>query len=136
MRIHRSIQCFVTILALAGLTACATSGEGMTTDQEPTGDGISIQVRNDLTPPTGIVVWAVPEAGNRRRLGFISPNGRGTFNYSPQLESMQVYLLAVPEGPTAGTMGQMGERRSNLFPVLGVRELSWTVSQPNVRIGG
>jgi len=123
-------------LAIAGLAACASSGEGATGGAEPSGDVISIRVTNDMIPPTGIVVWAVPESGSRRRLGPIPPNGRRSFNYSPILRSIQIYLVAVPEGPSSGTMGQQSERQSNTFSVLDVQTVDWSVSQQNVRIGG
>ncbi|MCJ7628964.1 MAG: hypothetical protein MUO50_11335 [Longimicrobiales bacterium] len=134
MRNYRSIQGVIVTLAIVGLAACASSAGGGTDVAEPAGNGISIQVTNDT--PTNIVVWAVPETGTRRRLGPVSPNGRRSFSYSPQLESMEVYLVAVPEGPASGTMGQVAERKSNPFRVLGVQTVTWSVSQQNVRIGG
>ena len=129
------IRICLGLVILAG-AACASSGGGSPGGEEEEGEGILIQVRNDVNPPTGIVVWVVPETGNRRRLGFVSPNGQRSFRYSPALESIQIYLLAEPEGPATGTMGQTRSPQSNLFSVLGVQSVSWITSQPNVRIGG
>jgi hypothetical protein len=136
---HKSILSLIVTSAVFGLVACASgggAGDGATTGAEPTGDEISIQVTNDISPPTGVVVWVVPENSSRRRLGSVPPNGRRSFNYTPMLQSGQIYLLAVPEGPVSGTMQQPSERKSNLFSVLGVRTVGWSVTQLNVRTGG
>jgi len=135
MRNHKSMimSLFVT-LAIAGLAACASTGGGATGGADPSGDSILIWVTNDMSPPSGVEVWAVPEGGARRRLGFVSPNGRRSFSYSPILQSMQVYLVAVPEGPPTGTMGQQGDWRSNAFSVMDIQTVNWSVSRRNVRL--
>ena len=136
MRRYKWTLGVLVILAVAGLAACASPGGGGTESVEPTGDGISIRVTNDMVPPMSVVVWAVPETGTRVRLGPLPPNGRRTFNYSPTLRSIPVHLLAVPEGPSTGTRGQARELMSNTFEVLDVKTVTWTVSQRNVRVGG
>ncbi len=136
MRIYRPIEGMFIALAIAGITACASSSGGAAGEPEPSGEGISIQVVNDMTPPTTVVVWAIPETGNRRRLGSVPPNGRRSFNYVSMLQTGRVYLTAEPEGPTSGTMGRTGELRSNDFSVVGVKTVEWSVSQRNVRVGG
>ena len=136
---HKSILSLTVALAVFGLAACASgggAGDGGPSAAEPTGNEISIQVTNDISPPTGVVVWVVPENSSRQRLGSVPPNGRRSFNYTPMVQSGQIYLTAVPEGPVSGTMQQPSERKSNTFSVLGVRALSWSVTQMNVRIGG
>jgi hypothetical protein len=133
---RKSSKNLLVLLALAGLTACAGSAPGATDAAQPSGEGISIRVTNDTNPPTGVFVWVVAETGTRSRLGPIPPNGRRSFNYSPTLESVPVYLLAVREGPASGTMGQASEQQSNTFSVAGVKIVSWSVSERNVRIGG
>jgi hypothetical protein len=136
MRIYEVIRSFSVTLALFGLAACAGSGGGATSSPEPSGDEVSIEVRNDMNPPTAVVVWVVPETGSRRRLGSVPPNGRKSFNYPPPPQSPLVSLIAVPEGPSTGTMGQVGERKSNPFSIVDVKNVLWFVSQMNVRIGG
>jgi hypothetical protein len=136
MRTFNVLKHALAILAVIGLAACASSGGGGPGSDEPSGDGIAIQVRNDLSPPIGIMVWVVPENASRRRLGFVSPNGSRSFSYEPSDPAQQVRLLAVPEGPTSGTMGRTAERQSNQFSILDVQSVGWTVSQMNVRIGG
>lgn len=136
MHKHKPIQALFLMLAMAGLAACASSGGSSTSEPEPSGEGISIRVVNDMNPPTTVVVWVVPETGNRGRLGSIPPNGRRSFNYVPLLQSVRVYLTAEPEGPVAGTMGRTGELRSNDFSVVGAKTVDWSVSQRNVRVGG
>jgi hypothetical protein len=134
---HKPLLSLMMTLAVFGLAACASgAGGGATGGAEPSGDQISIQVTNDISPPTGVVVWVVPENSSRQRLGSVPPNGRRSFNYTPLVQSGQLYLTAVPEGPVSGTMQQPSERKSNTFSVLGVRTLSWSVTQLNVRIGG
>ncbi len=135
MRYCKSIQGVVVAMAAAGLFACARAGGGGRESAEASGSGISIQVTNDLIPGTSIVVWVVPEVGNRQRLGPVPPNGRRSFQYSPRLET-EIYLVAVPEGPASGTMGPVSERRSTPFPVTRVQSVTWSVSAMNVRIGG
>lgn len=132
-RVGKNLFLAVTVF---GLAACASSSGGQPFDEEGSDNAVSIQITNDINPPAGIVVWAVPENSSRRRLGFVSPNGRRSFSYSPMDLSLQVYLLAVPEGPSTGTMGQAGERRSSLFSLLDVKTVQWSVSRTNVRIGG
>ncbi len=136
MRTSNVLKHALAILAITGLAACASSGGAGAGSGEPSGDGIAIQIRNDLSPPIGIMVWVVPENANRRRLGFVSPNGSRSFSYEPSDPAQQVHLLAVPEGPASGTMGRTANRQSNQFSILGVQSLSWTVSLMNVRIGG
>jgi len=131
---HKSIQTLFVMLAIAGLAGCASPGGSAPGEAEPTGDGISIQVTNDISPPSSIVVWAVAETGSRRRLGTVPTNQQRSFNYSPMTQSMQMYLVAESEGPTTGTMGQTPDKRSNLFPVLDVKSVEWTVSRQNVRL--
>ena len=132
----RFIQIVFLSSVLAGFTACATSGGGSPGEAEPSGDAISIQVTNDFTPATSILVWVVTENGMRRRLGPVQPNRQRTFNYEPQDRSQRISLLATPEGPTTGTMSQVRERSSIQFNLLGVTTVSWTVSRQNVQIGG
>ena len=97
MRNHKSTQSLFLMLVIAGLAACASPGGNATGGAEPSGDGISIRVANDIMPPTAIIVWAVPETGSRRRLGSVPPNGRRSFSYSPPLQSIRIVLAAGPE---------------------------------------
>jgi hypothetical protein len=136
MRSRSSIQLVLLLSALAGLTACAGSGGEMAGAAEPSGDGIAVQVSNDISPPASVVIWAVNENGMRRRLGPVPPNGRRSFTYDPQTRDQLVHLVAEVEGPTTGTMRQAGERVSNEFSIIDVQSVSWTVSRRNVQIGG
>jgi hypothetical protein len=132
---RRSIQIVFLFSALVGLTGCAASGGGQPDAAEPSGDGVSVQVSNDISPPASVVIWAVTENGMRRRLGPVPPNGRRSFNYDPQFRDQLVHLIAVPEGPSTGTMAQATERSSNRFSIVDVKTVSWTVSRQNVQIG-
>jgi len=134
MRNHKSFQALFVTLAVAGLAGCASPGGSAPAGAEPTGDEISIQVTNDFSPPSRIVVWAVAEGGSRRRLGTVPTNQQRSFNYSPMTQSMQMHLVAESEGPSTGTMGQPTAKRSNTFPVMDVKTVEWTVSRINVRL--
>jgi hypothetical protein len=136
MQSFRLAKAVLVPLALATLAACASSGEEDAFGETPGGEGLTIQVRNDVIPPSGIVVWAVPETGIRTRLGPVPPNARRSFKYSPPLRAMEIYLVAETEGPISGTMGQARERRSNPFNTLDIQSVIWTVSRPNIQVGG
>ena len=136
MRDSISIPRLSVILITFGLAACAGSGAAPSMGGDTGGEGITIEVRNDVVPPTSVIVWVVPESGNRTRLGPVPPNARRSFNYTPPLQAMQIVLMAETEGPSTGTMSQQRERRSNPFGTLDVQAVSWTLSRPNVQIGG
>jgi hypothetical protein len=137
MRSHgKPIQLLFLLSVLVGFTGCAASGGGQADPAEPAGEGIAVQIRNDITPPTGVVIWVVNDMGRRTRLGPVPSNGRRTFTFDPPSESQLVQLVAVPEGPRTGTMAQASERTSNQFSTIGVEAVSWSVSRRNVQIGG
>lgn len=133
MHNHDSFRNLFLVLAMAGLGACASSGASPG-ESEPSGDAVSVRVMNDTSPPTAIVVWVVPESGNRWRLGSLQPNAQQSFRYSPMLRSMQVHLLAVPQGPASGLMQQQGEFRSDPFTMEDVRIVNWSVSRRTIRL--
>lgn len=71
MRILRN----ATLLALSvsALTACA-SGGGAATDEALPGEGVAVQVENNLIPPTSLTIWLVSTTGARELLGTVSPS--------------------------------------------------------------
>ena len=57
------------VLALALFGGCASAGEtdGATSPRA----GITVEVRNNLIPPTGLRIWLVPRTGVRSLLGSV-----------------------------------------------------------------
>jgi len=130
MRKTRLAHSRLLALLSLGLAACASGAGGrageVSADAEPTGDQISVQVTNDILPGRTVVVWMVPETGSRRRLGSVSPNARGSFNYLPGARSMDYRLVAEVDG---------GGRETSLrFTLVGISGIRWDVSDPNVRL--
>lgn len=113
--------------AFLALAACSSAGGGGGETGMPSagGNGVAIQVMNDVVPPTSVTVWIVPETGSRRRLGTISPNGQQTFNFNPTLTSMEHRLVAEATGGD--------DRSSNPFILEGVQSVQWSVSTVVVR---
>ncbi len=121
---------FLALLSL-GLAACASTGGGaggeVEEGVEATGDQISVQVTNDRVPGRTVVVWMVPQTGSRRRLGSVPPNATRNFKFSPRARDIDHRLVAEIE---AG-----GSMTSDPFTLVGVSGVSWTLSNPRVRLG-
>jgi hypothetical protein len=135
VRSYGSFRGLLLAAVLVGLAACASSGREATSGTEPGGDGISIRVNNDITPPASVVIWVLTRDGTRHRLGSVPLNGRREFKYAPSSRDIPVQLLAEPEGPATGIMGGTKAQQSNEFSLLDVRSVTWTVSRPEVIIG-
>lgn len=127
MRNPRLIRNAVVAVAFVALAACSSAGGGGANTAMPSGggDGVAIQVTNDVVPPTSVTVWLVPETGSRRRLGTISPNGQQTFNFNPGMVSMEHRLVAEASGAE--------DRSSNPFVLEGVQSVQWSVSSVVIR---
>lgn len=121
-RIRSALGVGVLILLAACSSATSSANSGT-----PSGGGnsVAIRVTNDIVPPTSVTVWMVPETGSRRRLGTISPNGQQTFNFTPNLRSMDHRLMAEASG--------MQDAVSNPFVLEGVTSVQWDVSSALVR---
>ena len=64
----------VTALAAAAMLAgCASAGENGAPDP-----AVTVQIENNLLPPTTLTVYAVPEAGVRQLIGTVRPNQTAT----------------------------------------------------------
>lgn len=63
-----------------------------TTVQEE--ESVRIEVTNDLTPPTSVVVFVETSTGARTRMGRVQPARTETFRYSPRSETRRIRLLA------------------------------------------
>ncbi len=130
MRKTRLAHSRLLALLSLGLAACASGAGGgageVSAEAEPTDDQISVQVTNDLVPGRTVVVWMVPETGSRRRLGSISPNARGSFNYLPVARSGEYRLVAEVDGRARETSIQ--------FRLVGVSGVRWNLRDPNVRL--
>ena len=132
MRSYGSFRNMLLAAVLVGLAACASSGGESTSAAKPTGDGISILVTNDITPPASIVVWVLTQNGLKRRLGTVPLNGRREFKYSPPSRGIPVQLLAEPEGPPTGIMGGTKARQTNEFSLIDAQSVTWKVSRDDV----
>lgn len=109
------------------LAACAGSGAGGTGEPQPGGSGITIEVNNDMVPPSSITVFMVPETGSRRRLGSVAPGGRERFSYVPVAQGLDHRLRAEASG------GDNAE--TNPFILSSdVTRVQWNVSDPNARV--
>jgi hypothetical protein len=108
-----------------GVTACApgTTGNG---GGESSGDGIPVVIENDISPPSSITVFIVPETGNRQRLGSMQGNSRQTFSYSPRVRDLEYFLLAEVVGGS--------NVRSNQFNLTGVTQIEWFTSRREPRV--
>lgn len=127
MRIPGLLRRCLLVGSCLAFAACASSGAGGMDESEPAGDGITIEVNNDLVPPASITVFIVPETGSRRRLGSVAPGGRESFNYTPMAVGLDHRLVA--------EVGGGSDAQTNPF-ILGsaVTRVQWNVSDPNARV--
>lgn len=126
MRTARRFADSLLAAAFVALAACSSAGGSGGGGGTPAGgSGVAIQVINDVVPPTNVTVWIVPEAGGRRRLGTIRPNGQETFNFNPGLRSMEHRLVAESSGGS--------DQTSNPFVLEGVQGIRWSVSSVVIR---
>lgn len=125
MNMPNPVRLALVVATSIGLTACASTAGG----DEPAAGGagaVAFAVDNDVSPPSSITVYLVPESGGRQRLGTVNANGRQTFSHSPFSPSMQFYLLAEVVGES--------DVRSESFNLVGATRLEWSVSRRQVRI--
>ncbi len=66
-------------------------GDTATVQEE---ESVRIEVTNDLTPPTSVVVFVETSTGARTRMGRVQPARTETFRYSPRSETRRIRLLA------------------------------------------
>lgn len=57
-------------------------------------ESVRIEVTNDLTPPTSVVVFVETPTGARTRMGRVQPARTETFRYSPRSQTRRIRLLA------------------------------------------
>jgi hypothetical protein len=57
-------------------------------------ESVRIEVTNDITPPTSVVVYVETPTGARTRLGRVQPGRTETFRYSPRSQTRRIRLLA------------------------------------------
>lgn len=57
-------------------------------------EAVRIEVTNDVTPPTSVVVYVETPTGARTRLGRVQPARTEVFRYTPQTESRRIRLVA------------------------------------------
>lgn len=127
MSMTRLIRTSLAVVIALTFGACASGGGGATGEaDDPAGEGVSVQVNNDYVPSSQVTVWMVPESGSRRRLGTIPPNGRQTFNYSPNILDMDHHLLAEVSG------GQNSQ--TTPFTLVGVSAVRWDISSRNATV--
>lgn len=117
MSIHGSIRhtALVAALAAVSLTGCAAAGTG-----GPSAPSVSIEVANDLQPPTAVTIFAerTEGAASRRSVGNVSPGGTRTLTLSST--SGQYVLIA---RTTAGR-----EIVSNPFVISPGTSVRWSLS--------
>lgn len=102
--VHAS-SLLASVLAALLAAGCASGGPTGRVDIDPDGPAdtlgtgeesptVRIEVSNDVTPPTSIVVYVELGGGARHRLGRVQPGRTDTFEYSPQSETRRIRLLA------------------------------------------
>jgi hypothetical protein len=92
MRVLRTTLALVLPLAL--LAGCGgASREGGTGEPEP-GSEITVEVRNNVTPPTSLTVWSVTNTGSRQLLGTVPPRRDRSFELSLGRVGRQLQLVA------------------------------------------
>ena len=127
-----SLQAAVPAVLLAALfgAGCASGGQSGRVDIDPDApadtlgaregsQAVRVEVSNDVTPPTSIVVYVELGGGARYRLGRVQPGHTDTFEYSPQTETRRIRLLAETN---------RGEIiRSDPFAVTRAERIRWSV---------
>jgi hypothetical protein len=92
MRVLRTTLALVLPLAL--LAGCGgASTEGGAGEPEP-GSEITVEVRNNTTPPTSLTVWSVTDTGSRRLLGTVPPRQNRSFELVLGRVGRQLQLVA------------------------------------------
>jgi hypothetical protein len=115
------------MIAVATLLAssCASSGGAAPSSAGAGAGRMTIQVTNDMVPPSAVTIWIRPEAGGRTRLGTIQPNGQQTFSFAPISTATDHRLEAEFEGRTIV---------SNPFNFQGATSARWRVKTPLVTV--
>ena len=128
MRRTGVVRSAVLASVIVGAAACASSGSSGAAAEAPQGNAntVTIQVTNDMIPPTQITVWIVPETGSRRRLGSVEPSRQASFPFSPAIRSMDHRLVAEPTGGNDVT--------TTPFTLDGVSAVRWTTSSTVVNV--
>jgi hypothetical protein len=86
----RRLAILAWMLALAPvLAACASGAPG-------TGERVTVQVDNDLIPPTVVTVYAVqtPATGARRLVGTVEPSTNRTLSFDAGFAAGQYVFVA------------------------------------------
>jgi hypothetical protein len=83
-RHHRArlLRAGVVLLLAVASTSCAALRRGMSgAGEEPPvdPDAITVDVRNNVSPPTGITVYVLTDAGTRYRLGTVTGSSTERF---------------------------------------------------------
>lgn len=86
------LRSLLLVAAALALSACATmggaGGEGDTT----------VEVRNNLIPPTSLSVYVIPEIGARQLVGLVQPGATRTLRYSPTSRGQVRFRAETTEG--------------------------------------
>lgn len=115
--LRRFLSLLVLPLALA-LGACASAGGGaMGAGAE---GAVTVEVQNNLIPPTSLSVYAVSDTGTRRLVGVVQPSATRTLTFDPVAVSGQYYFVA------EGTSGD--EIRSNPITLGRGDTVRWNLS--------
>lgn len=119
----------IVLLGIAALASCASGGGGAEpAASQAAGESVTVNVTNDLVPPSTVVIWMDPTTGGRRRLGEVQPNAQGRFTFNPAIRNEDHQLVAERTGG--------GAQESNPFVLTGVSTLQWNVSSRVVRTSG
>ncbi len=82
---------FTAAIATAALVGCASGGMGRSSGPP---NAVQLEIKNNLTLPSDLTVWAVGQGGTRMMLGDVPPATTQTFTFKPASYSERYYLLA------------------------------------------
>lgn len=74
------------------IAACASTRENAP------GSEVSVQVENDLIPPTTLTIYAIPESGARQSLGVVRPSQSQTLTFRPSFEGQYQFVAETTGG--------------------------------------
>ncbi len=97
MRSGRLLRAAAGLLLTLAAGACASARGGA---GAASAGSVTVDVRNNLTPPTSVSVRVVPENGVGTLLGSVGPSGTARFSFDPALATGRYRLVA---RTTAGT---------------------------------
>ncbi|MGH7506233.1 MAG: hypothetical protein ACRELX_11305 [Longimicrobiales bacterium] len=108
----RRAACALALTMTPLVSACATGAQG-------SGEGVQVEVNNDLIPSSALTVYVLPEIGARRLIGNVNPSETTTL----QFEEVAVGQYRLMARTTGGN-----EIVSNPISLANVAAITWDLS--------